>query len=136
MTPQSQNKRSKIVIIDDNDDSRFIFRAFVEDRYEVIEFSDGQEAIAGMKQSPPDIVFLDISLPVFDGIEILRRIREDEALRHLRVIAFTAHSMMGDRERFLNLGFDGYLSKPINLDLMVQIVEGTSRRPAASAGAS
>lgn len=136
MTPPSQNKRSKIVIIDDNDDSRFIFRAFLEDRYEVIEFGDGQEAIANMKQSSPDIVFLDISLPVVDGIEILRRIREDETLRHLRVIAFTAHSMLGDRERFVNLGFDGYLSKPINLDLIVQIVEGTSRRTAASAGAS
>jgi CheY-like chemotaxis protein len=135
MMPPLQNTRLRIAVVDDNNDSRFIFRTFLEDRYDVIEFADGQQAISGMKQSPPDIVFLDISLPGIDGLEILRRIRADETLRRLRVIAFTAHSMLGDRERFLNVGFDGYLSKPINLNLILELIEGTSRRPAAGASA-
>lgn len=129
------NGRLTIAIIDDNDDSRFIFRTFLEDRYEVIEFGDGLQAIEGMRGSLPDVVFLDISLPGVDGVEVLQRIRDDETLRKLKVIAFTAHSMMGDRERFLNHGFDAYLSKPINLRLINEIIEGVSGRPAAGASA-
>lgn len=108
--------RRKIVIVDDNEDNRFIVRIYLEDRHNVVEFSDGRQALAGMTECKPDLIFLDISLPDLDGIEILRRIRADERLRHLPVVALTAHAMMGDSKRFLELGFDGYLSKPI-LDL-------------------
>ena len=134
MRDQSQKVRLRIAIIDDNDDNRLVFRTFLEDRHDVTEFADGEQAIIGMKQSLPDIVFLDISLPGVDGIETLRRIREDDTLRTLQVIAFTAHAMLGDRERFLKLGFDGYLSKPINLRIITQIVEG-ARLPASGASA-
>jgi CheY-like chemotaxis protein len=88
----------------------------LEDRHDVVEFSNGPRALAGMTECKPDLIFLDISLPDLDGVEILRRIRADESLRQLPVVALTAHAMMGDSKRFLDLGFDAYLSKPI-LDL-------------------
>jgi CheY-like chemotaxis protein len=108
--------KTKIAIIDDNEDSRFILRTYLENAYDIIEFADGEKAIAGMKSSLPDFVFLDISLPVVNGIEVLRRIRQDERLQRLPIFALTAHGMVGDRERFIAAGFDGYVSKPV-LDL-------------------
>jgi CheY-like chemotaxis protein len=66
-----------------------------------------------MAGRPPDLVLLDISLPGMDGPEVLKRLRADPALTRLPVIALTAHAMAGDRERFLALGFNGYVTKPI-----------------------
>jgi CheY-like chemotaxis protein len=121
----------KIAIIDDNADSRFIFRTYLEGTYDVIEFPNGDDAIMGMKTSPPDLAFLDISLPGVDGFEILRRIRSDERLHGLPVFALTAHAMSGDRERFLKFGFDGYLSKPIlDLKTLTSIIEAAAPRSA------
>jgi CheY-like chemotaxis protein len=74
-------ERRTIAIIDDNDDNRFIFRTYLEDRHDVVEFSDGKQAITGIKECKPDLIFLDISLPDLDGVEILRRIRADDSLR-------------------------------------------------------
>ena len=110
------SEKTRIAIIDDNEDNRLIFRTYLEDVYNVIEFADGEKAIADMKAAPPDFVFLDISLPGLDGVEILRRIRQDERLQRLPIFALTAHGMVGDRERFIAAGFDGYVSKPV-LDL-------------------
>jgi CheY-like chemotaxis protein len=71
------------------------------------------EALAGLSASLPDLVLLDISLPGMDGNEILARIRADERLRALPVIALTAHAMAGDREKYLSQGFNDYITKPI-----------------------
>jgi CheY-like chemotaxis protein len=66
-----------------------------------------------MRNDSPDLVLLDISLPGLDGVEVLRILRQDAALRGLPVIALTAHAMAGDRDRFLDAGFDDYVTKPI-----------------------
>jgi CheY-like chemotaxis protein len=125
LTPSS---RRKICIIDDNEDNRFIIRIYLENRHDVVEFSDGLRALAGMTECKPDLVFLDISLPDVDGVEVLRRIRADERLRQLPVVALTAHAMIGDRKRFIDLGFDAYLSKPI-LDIarICDIIDNLTR---------
>ena len=131
---QSHHRRT-IAVIDDNDDNRFIFHMFLEDHHDVVEFSDGERAIAEMKKYRPDVVFLDISLPDVDGIEILRRIRADESLRPLPVVALTAHAMLGDRKRFLELGFDGYFSKPImDFNQLKNIVENAAKKSASGSG--
>jgi CheY-like chemotaxis protein len=78
-----------------------------------VEFDNGADALAGLRTSLPDLVLLDISLPGMDGNEILARIRNDERLRPLPVIALTAHAMAGDREKYLSAGFDDYITKPI-----------------------
>jgi CheY-like chemotaxis protein len=109
---------TKIAVVDDNSDNRLIIRTILEDLYEIVEYSSGLEAIEGFRESRPDVVILDISLPEMDGTEILRRIRTDPGLNSLPVIALTAHAMVGDREKYLSAGFNDYVAKPI-LDMSV-----------------
>jgi CheY-like chemotaxis protein len=108
----------KVAVVDDNSDNRLIIRTILEDQYQVLEFSSGLEALQGFKKVRPDIVILDISLPEMDGTEILRRLRSDDTLRDVPVIALTAHAMVGDREKYLSAGFNDYVAKPI-LDMSV-----------------
>ncbi len=102
-----------IAVVEDNADIRLLLGAILGDRYHVVDYADGAEALAGLRRARPDLVLLDISLPGMDGCEVLRRLRADEALRGLPVIALTAHAMAGDRERYLATGFDHYVTKPI-----------------------
>jgi two-component system, cell cycle response regulator DivK len=103
----------RIALVEDNPDNRLLARAILEDVYEIIEYESGADALAGMRDRVPALVLLDISLPVMDGTEVLRRMRQDEALRALPVIALTAHAMSGDRDKYLAMGFDAYVTKPI-----------------------
>lgn len=104
---------TRIALVEDNADNRLLVGAILEDLYEIEEYESGSEALAGLQASPPSLVLLDISLPAMDGTEVLRRIRADAQLRTIPVIALTAHAMAGDRERFLGMGFDAYVTKPI-----------------------
>jgi two-component system, cell cycle response regulator DivK len=108
----------KVAVVDDNPDNRLIIRTILEDKYDVMEFASGMEAIEGFKKTRPDVVILDISLPEMDGTEILRRLRDDKELHRLPVIALTAHAMVGDREKYIAAGFNDYIAKPI-LDMSV-----------------
>ncbi len=103
----------KIGLVEDNPDNRLLVRVILEDQYEVVEYETGPQALAGFGQNKPDLVLLDISLPEMDGPEVLQRMRADEQLKDLPVIALTAHAMAGDREKYLALGFDDYVTKPI-----------------------
>ena len=102
-----------IAIVEDNADNRLLLQAILDGRYDLVEYENGTDALAGLTSSLPDLVLLDISLPGMDGNEILARIRTDEALRKLPVIALTAHAMSGDREKYLAAGFNDYITKPI-----------------------
>jgi CheY-like chemotaxis protein len=102
-----------IAVIEDNPDNRLLVRVILESLYRVTEFESGSEALAGLRQTVPDLVLLDVSLPGMDGTEVLRQIRADPRLRHLPVIALTAHAMTGDREKYLAAGFNDYVTKPI-----------------------
>jgi CheY-like chemotaxis protein len=103
----------KIAVVEDNPDNRLLVQVILEPLYEVVEYETGFAALAGLPQETPDLVLLDISLPEMDGAEVLRRIRADDRLRTLPVIALTAHAMAGDREKFLAAGFNDYVTKPI-----------------------
>jgi two-component system, cell cycle response regulator DivK len=103
----------RIALVEDNDDNRALIAAILDDAFELVEYIDGPSALAGMADRRPDLVLLDISLPGMDGIEVLARLRAHEGLRELPVVVLTAHAMRGDRERFLALGFDAYIGKPI-----------------------
>lgn len=102
-----------IAVVEDNADNRLLLQALLADRFDLVEYDNGVDALAGLCASLPDLVLLDISLPGMDGNEILIRIRADERLRHLPVIALTAHAMSGDREKYLSAGFNDYITKPI-----------------------
>jgi len=103
----------RIALIEDNPDNRMLVIALLEDEFEVHGYENGRTALEGMPAEQPDLILLDISLPEMDGPQVLQHIRQHEALKSRPVIAITAHAMTGDRERFLAMGFDGYLSKPI-----------------------
>jgi CheY-like chemotaxis protein len=103
----------KIAIIEDNPDNLLLFRAMLEDLYEVTGYETGLEALRALQDDQPDLILLDISLPEMDGTEVLRRMHTNPALRSIPVIALTAHAMAGDREAFLAVGFDEYITKPV-----------------------
>lgn len=120
-----------IAVVEDNKANRRLFEVILGDHgYTSIGYEDGPTALIGMKQTLPDIILLDISLPKMDGVEVLGSIRADESLRELPVIALTAHAMTGDREKYLSLGFDEYLTKPVvvETDLIDAIEQCLARR--------
>ena len=102
-----------IAVVEDNADNRLLLTAILGDRYRIVEYENGPDALEGLARALPDLVLLDISLPGMDGNEILSQIRRDGRMRHLPIIALTAHAMAGDRERFLDAGFNDYITKPI-----------------------
>jgi CheY-like chemotaxis protein len=105
----------KILITEDNPVNRELLHELLEARgYVVEEAGNGQEALQMIAQSRPDALLLDLNMPVLDGFATVRKIREDAAISSLPVLAVTAYAMRGDREKTLEAGFDGYLSKPIN----------------------
>ncbi len=106
-------RMKKIAVVEDNPDNRLLVQVILEPLYEVVEYETGMAALEGLEKERPDLVLLDVSLPEMDGTEVLRRIRANEKLRGLPVIALTAHAMSGDREKYLNAGFDDYVTKPI-----------------------
>jgi CheY-like chemotaxis protein len=103
----------QIAVVEDNPDNRLLVRVMLEGSYEVTDYETGIEALDGFKHRKPDLVLLDISLPQMDGTEVLRRLRADKNLRDVPVIAVTAHAMAGDRDKYLNVGFNEYIAKPI-----------------------
>jgi CheY-like chemotaxis protein len=105
----------KILIAEDNAVNRELLRELLEGRgYTVLEACDGQEALQMIEQAKPELLLMDIGMPVLDGFAVIARIRENPRLAPLPVVAVTAYAMRGDREKILKSGFDGYLSKPLN----------------------
>jgi CheY-like chemotaxis protein len=120
---------TKVLIAEDNPVNRELLRELLEARgYTVSEACDGQEALRMIEQTHPDILLLDIGMPVLDGFAVIRKIRENPGLATLPVLAVTAYAMQGDRENVLNSGFDGYLSKPINARALADELERLLRK--------
>ena len=119
----------KIALVEDNADNRLLIQVVLADLFDVVSYENGQEALQGFAQDRPDLVLLDISLPKMDGNEVLRRIRADDAIRGLPVIALTAHAMAGDREKYIKSGFDEYVTKPIlDENVLISTIERTLER--------
>ena len=120
---------STILIAEDNATNRELFRELLEAHgYTVVEACDGAEALQMIEQTPPDMLLLDIGMPILDGFAVVHAIRQNPRLAALPVLAVTAYAMQGDRERVLNSGFDGYLSKPINAKSLAEEVERLLRK--------
>lgn len=106
----------RILIVEDNEDNRriLVYRLRKIGSFEVLEASNGIEALELLRQTPPDLIFLDLKMPVMDGWETARRIRAmDGAIQRVPIIAITAQAMAGDEEIALSSGCDDYLAKPI-----------------------
>lgn len=106
----------KILVADDNAVSRELIREILEtDDYEVIEAGDGREALEKIREHQPDLALLDIQMPVLNGNAVIQQIRSEPRFSGLPVAALTAFAMQGDRERALSLGFNTYITKPIDI---------------------
>jgi two-component system cell cycle response regulator DivK len=119
----------KIALVEDNADNRLLIQVVLGDLFDVASYENGQDALDGFAKDRPDLILLDISLPKMDGNEVLRRIRADNAICNLPVIALTAHAMAGDREKYIESGFDEYVTKPIlDEDVLISTIQRTFER--------
>jgi two-component system, cell cycle response regulator DivK len=128
----------KVLIAEDNVVNRELLRELLESRgYCVCEACDGQEALEAVRETRPDILLLDIGMPVLDGYAVIQKIRADPSLAELPVLAITAYAMHGDQEKIMKSGFDGYLSKPVNASaLMTEMDRLLIKRRAAAASSN
>lgn len=116
--------REHILVVEDNEKNMKLFRDVLEAKgYRVLEARSGAEAVELAYEHDPDLVLMDIQLPDIGGVEALGRLRADEDTSSIPVVALTAQAMDGDRERFLAAGFDGYMSKPVDIAAFVAMVE-------------
>lgn len=111
---------AKVFYVEDNDDNIFMLsRRLVKRGFSVDVAKNGQEAVEKIVGIMPDIVLMDLGLPIMDGWEATRRIKAMAEVRHIPVIVLTAHAMEGDREKALSTGADDYDTKPVDLDRLV-----------------
>jgi CheY-like chemotaxis protein len=114
---------AKILLVEDNELNRdMLTRRLARNGYELLTAVDGAEAIR-LAQSQPDLILMDMSLPVMDGWEAARRLKADPATAGIPVIALTAHAMSGDRERALEAGCDDYDTKPIEMPRLLAKIQ-------------
>jgi len=106
--------KAKVLIVEDNPDNMTTVKAIIGDNFEILEATDGAQAITMAAKHTPHLILMDIELPGVDGIEAYRTIKKNEKLSHIPIIALTASAMTSDREVILAYGFDGYLAKPID----------------------
>jgi len=114
----------KVLVVEDVDFNRDLVVQLLEDKYHVIEAVNGKEGVELAERERPELILMDLSLPVMDGWEATRRIKANPDLRSIPVIALTAHAMVGDEKKALAAGCDDYLVKPLDEDaLMAKIAK-------------
>lgn len=112
-----------VLIVDDNDTNRKLCGAILSGSgYQIREAVNGEEALSAVRSEPPELILMDVQMPVLDGVETLKRLKADPATRSIPVVALTSYAMKGDRENLLRDGFSDYLSKPIDIDIFLEVV--------------
>lgn len=105
----------RILMVEDTEDNRHIVRDLLgASGYELLEAADGAEGVAMASRHKPDLILMDIQLPVLDGYEATRRIKSDPALQHIPIIAVTSFALSGDEVKTREAGCDGYVAKPFS----------------------
>ncbi len=110
------SEKKKILIVEDNDLNLKLFRDLLNaNGYETVETKEGYEAINLTRSIKPDLILMDIQLPEISGLEVTERIKADETIRHIPIIAVTAFAMKDDETKILRAGCEAYISKPISI---------------------
>lgn len=113
----------RILVVEDTEDNRQIMRDLLSNAgYDMVEAQDGAEGVAMAKSQRPDLILMDIQLPVLDGYEATRRIKADPAISHIPVIAVTSYALSGDEAKTRAAGCDGYVAKPFSPRQLLQKV--------------
>ena len=114
----------KLLLVEDNEMNRdMLSRRLLRRGFEVVVAGDGEQGLAVAREQRPDLILMDMSLPILDGWEASRRLKADEVTRHIPVIALTAHAMAGDRDRALEAGCEDYDTKPIEFPRLLEKID-------------
>ncbi len=127
MSTGSDFEQKKILVVDDVQDNRILIKAFLSPIAVKVDLAcDGREAIKKALTGDYSLILMDIQMPVIDGIAATKKLREENF--HTPIIALTAFAMLGDKEKLLAQGFDGYLGKPIDRDALFETVNKYTQR--------
>jgi two-component system, cell cycle response regulator DivK len=119
---------AKILLVEDNEMNRdMLSRRLLRKGFEVVMAVDGGQAVSMAETERPDLILMDMSLPVIDGWEATRRVKASETTGHIPIIALTAHAMSGDREKALNAGCNDYDTKPIEMPRLLEKIDALLR---------
>lgn len=114
----------KVLLVEDNElNSDMLARRLTRNGYEVVVAADGDSALVEAARCDPDIILMDISLPVRDGLEVTRELKANPATKHIPVIALTAHVFVEDRDRALAVGCVGFQTKPIDFPQLLEVLK-------------
>ena len=120
-----------VLVVEDNDMNMQLVEYLLEEGgYSIVKATSGEEALALMRDNsapPPDIILMDIHLPGMDGLSVVRQMKSDERTQRVPILALTAHAMRGDKDRFLDAGCDGYISKPIDVKTFIASIQNYIR---------
>jgi len=126
---------SKILLVEDNETNRdMLSRRLLRRGYEVVIALDGESSISVAEAEAPDLILMDMSLPILDGWEATRRLKASSATQHIPVVALTAHAMSSDRDKALEAGCDDYDTKPIELPRLLEKIEALLTATAVDRG--
>jgi two-component system cell cycle response regulator DivK len=124
---------TKVLYVEDNEDNVYVLKARLTRKgYTVLIASDGAEGVSMAVAEQPEVILMDLSLPVLDGWEATRRIKAAETTRHIPVIALTSHAMTGDKEKALAAGCDDFDTKPVELDRLIGKIQALAGKGRAS----
>jgi two-component system cell cycle response regulator DivK len=115
--------KKTILVVDDTDWNRDLLVQLLEEEYTVLQAVDGQQGVKMTQEEKPDLILMDLGMPVMDGWEATRRIKANDALKQIPIIAVTSHAMVGDEIDARKAGCDDYLPKPIDEDLLLQKIK-------------
>lgn len=124
----------KVLVVDDEPDNLELVTKVLSFKGATVQTAtDGEEGLEALKTFAPGLILLDLSMPVMDGWRMFELLRADESKRHIPVIALTAHAMMGDKERIMSTGFNGYIAKPFRLNtFLAEIMRCLNEHSAAN----
>jgi two-component system cell cycle response regulator DivK len=123
----------KILLVEDNEMNRdMLSRRLIKKGYEVVMAVDGEQGVQMALAEAPDLILMDMSLPVLDGWEATRRIKSESATEKIPVIALTAHAMSGDRDKAMEVGCDDYDTKPVELVRLLEKIQALLQKRASS----
>ncbi len=121
-SPDSERTRT-VLIVEDNEDNRIVYSTMLRHfGFAVDEAENGAEGILKARSNQPDLILMDIAIPLVDGWEAVQRLKKDPSTSHIPIVALTAHAMPADRERAMQVGCDGYLAKPCEPRTVVEEV--------------
>jgi CheY-like chemotaxis protein len=116
-------ERKKILVVDDTEWNRDLMVQLLEDEYTVLQAVDGEDGVKKTEEEKPDLILMDLGMPVMDGWEATRKIKANDALKHIPIIAVTSHAMVGDEIEARKAGCDDYLSKPVDDEALLKKIK-------------